>query len=108
MIVVTARFHVRRDDADRWPELVEELTRATRAEAGCLWFDWSRSLDDPTEYVLIEAYENEDAGDAHLRSEAFHRAQRDLPPHLEETVEVVRTTTSQQGWTPFDRLAVHR
>ena len=106
MIVVTARFRVRREDADRWPDLVRGLTRATRAEAGCLWFDWSRSLDDPTEYVLIEAYEDEEASTAHLRSEAFHRAERDLPPHLDETVEVVRTTTSQRGWAPFDRLAV--
>jgi quinol monooxygenase YgiN len=108
MIVVTARFRVRPEDADRWPDLVRELTADTRAEPGCLWFDWSRSLDDPAEYILIEGYEDDAANAAHLDSAAFHRAQRELPPHLAETVEVVRTSTDRRGWTPFDRLPARR
>jgi quinol monooxygenase YgiN len=27
-----------------------------------MWFDWSRSLDDPAEYVLLEAFRDQDAG----------------------------------------------
>ncbi|MCU1667098.1 MAG: antibiotic biosynthesis monooxygenase [Blastococcus sp.] len=43
-----------RRHADNWPEIFRAFTDATRAERGCLWFDWSRSLDDPTGYVLVE------------------------------------------------------
>jgi quinol monooxygenase YgiN len=44
-----------------------EFTEATRAEPGNLWFEWSRSLDDPMEYVLVEAFRDGDAGAAHVR-----------------------------------------
>lgn len=42
MIFITAKFRVRPEDADRWPEIAHDFTEATRAEAGCLWFDGSR------------------------------------------------------------------
>ena len=38
------RFRVLPEHADRWPQIVEEFTAATRGEPGCRWFDWSRSL----------------------------------------------------------------
>ena len=71
MIFITAKFRVLPEHADRWPEITAEFTRATRAEPGCLWFDWSRSLDDPTEYVLVEAFRDGDAGAAHVQSDAL-------------------------------------
>ena len=49
MIFITAKFPVLREHAESWPELARSFTEATRAEEGCLWFDWSRSLDDPHE-----------------------------------------------------------
>ncbi|KAB1929879.1 antibiotic biosynthesis monooxygenase [Micromonospora sp. ALFpr18c] len=106
MLIITARFRVRPEDAEQWPETVAALTRATRAEAGCLWFDWSRSVDDPNEYILIESYRDEAAMQAHLQSDHFRQAQRDLPPRLAETVQTVRATIAQDGWTPFPDLAV--
>jgi quinol monooxygenase YgiN len=54
LIFITAKFRVRPEDADRWPEICRSFTEATRAEPGNLWFDWSRSIDDPTEYELGE------------------------------------------------------
>ena len=51
MIFITVKFSVRPEDAEKWPEITADFTAATRAEPGCLWFDWSRSLDDPSEYV---------------------------------------------------------
>ena len=76
MIFITAKFRVRPQDADRWPEISAEFTAATRDEAGCLWFDWSRSLDDPTEYVLVEAFRDGEAGVAHVTSDHFKRRSR--------------------------------
>jgi quinol monooxygenase YgiN len=47
MIFITAKFRVLPEHADRWPQIAAAFTGATRAEPGCLWFDWSRSVDDP-------------------------------------------------------------
>jgi quinol monooxygenase YgiN len=105
MIFITAKFRVRPDDADRWPEIVADFTQATRSEPGCLWFDWSRSVDDPTEYVLVEAF-RDDAGAAHVQSDHFAKALRDLPPHLAETPRIVNVTVPQDDWSALGEMAV--
>jgi len=106
VIFITAKFRVRPEEADRWPEIARTFTEATRAEPGCLWFDWSRSLDDPTEYVLVEAFRDEAAGAAHVQSDHFRRAQQDLPPHLAETPRIVNATLPQDDWSELGELAV--
>lgn len=106
MIFITAKFRVRPEDADRWPDITREFTEATRAEPGCLWFDWSRSLDDPAVYVLVEAFRDDDAGAAHVRSEHFAKARRTLPPHLAETPRIVNFSVPQDDWSELGEMAV--
>ncbi|MEV5750633.1 putative quinol monooxygenase [Actinoallomurus sp. NPDC052308] len=106
MIFITAKFRVRPDDADRWPDIVRDFTTATRAEPGCLWFDWSRSLADPTEYVLVEAFRDDEAGAAHVRSDHFKAAQQALPPHLVETPRIVNMKVPQDDWSTLGEMAV--
>ena len=106
MIFITAKFRVLPAYADRWPEITSEFTQATRGEAGCLWFDWSRSTDDPSEYVLVEAFRDAEAGGAHVDSEHFRTAQRQLPEHLAETPRIVSMTVPQDDWSDLEELAV--
>ncbi len=107
MIFITAKFQVRSEDADRWPEIAAPFTQATRAEPGCLWFDWSRSLEDPNEYVLVEAFRDSDAGAAHVQSEHFAQARRTLPEHLAATPKIVSQLLDQDDWDELGELTVH-
>lgn len=106
MIFITAKFRIRPEHAEAWPEVSRAFTEATRAEPGCLWFEWSRSLDDPHDYVLVEAFRDGDAGEAHVTSDHFARAQQDLPPYLQETPKVVSQTVDQDGWSELGEMAV--
>ncbi|HUZ37570.1 MAG TPA: putative quinol monooxygenase [Streptosporangiaceae bacterium] len=106
MIFITAKFRVLPEYADQWPQIAGEFTRATRAEPGCLWFDWSRSVDDPAEYVLVEAFRDGDAGAAHVQSAHFKNAQQELPPHLAETPRIVNMTIPQDHWSELGEMAV--
>ncbi|HEX5497532.1 MAG TPA: putative quinol monooxygenase [Mycobacteriales bacterium] len=106
MIFITVRFRVRPEDADRWPAIVADFTAATRAEPGCLWFDWSRGVEDPTEYVLVEAFRDDAAGAAHVGSDHFAAARGDLPPHLAETPRIINVTVPQDGWSALGEMAV--
>ena len=108
MIFITAKFRVLPEHADQWPEIASEFTRATRAESGCLWFDWSRSLADPTEYVLVEAFRDGDAGAAHVGSEHFKVAQQTLPTYLVETPRIVNMTIPQDDWSELGEFTVRR
>jgi len=107
MISITAKFVVRPEHADRWPEISRAFTDATRAEPGCLWYAWSRSLDNPDEYVLIEAFADDTAGVEHVRSAHFERAQRELPPYLVETPRIIHVSLPElTGWSELGELAV--
>ncbi|MEU6547257.1 putative quinol monooxygenase [Streptomyces sp. NPDC046859] len=106
MIFITAKFHVLPESADAWPDITREFTQATRAEPGCLWFDWSRSVEDPTVYVLVEAFRDDEAGVAHVTSDHFTAARSTLPPHLVRTPEIVNVTVPQEGWSLLGEMAV--
>ena len=106
MIFITAKFRVRPEDADAWPSISRSFTEATRSEPGCLWFDWSRSLDDPTEYVLVEAFRDGDAGATHVGSEHFRTATATLPGHLVETPRIVSQTVDQDDWSELGEMRV--
>jgi quinol monooxygenase YgiN len=106
MIFITAKFPVKPEYAEQWPQIAAAFTAATRAEAGCLWFDWSRSLDDPTEYVLVEAFRDGDAGAAHVGSAHFKQAQQDLPPYLSATPRIISQAVDQDDWSELGELAV--
>src|SRR4051794_5687446 len=106
MIFITAKFQVRPEVAESWPEIARPFTEATRAEPGCLWFDWSRSVDDPNEYVLVEAFADGDAGAAHVQSEHFRQAQADLPRHLVATPKIVSVPVEQQDWSELGEMRI--
>jgi quinol monooxygenase YgiN len=108
MIFITAKFRVLPEDADHWPDISRSFTEATRAEPGCLWFDWSRSLDDPDEYVLVEAFADDGAGAAHVGSDHFRTARQELPPHLAETPRIVNFSVPGADWSELGEMAVQR
>jgi quinol monooxygenase YgiN len=108
MIFITAKFQILPEYADQWPEISGEFTQATRNEPGCMWFDWSRSLDDPNEYVLVEAFRDGDAGAAHVGSAHFKTAQQTLPPHLAATPRIINATIPQDAWSELGEMKVER
>ena len=106
MIFITAKFRVRPEHADPGPTSPSEFTEATRAEPGNLWFDWSRSLDDPTEYVLVEAFRDGDAGAAHVQSDHFATRPRPCRAYLVETPRIVSQTVDQDDWSELGEMQV--
>jgi quinol monooxygenase YgiN len=84
MIFIVVRWPVKAEHAEQWPQLVAEFTQGTRSEPGNLWFDWSRSLEDPNEYVLVEAFRDQQAAVAHVTSSHFAQATSTLGRYLAE------------------------
>ena len=107
MLAITIRFTVRPEWADRWLDLVAEFTDATRAEAGNLWFRWSRDVDDPCVFYLLEGH-RESAVEAHLRSPLIPRIQREWPAALVDTPRVLMSALPGDEWPELDLLPVGR
>ncbi|BBX23584.1 antibiotic biosynthesis monooxygenase [Mycolicibacter terrae] len=106
MIFIVVKFTVKPEWAERWPQLVAEFTEATRAEPGNLWFDWSRSLDDPSEYVLVEAFRDGEAGSAHVNSEHFQQAMTQMPQALVSTPKIISQQIEATDWSLMGELTV--
>ena len=106
MIFIVVKFPVKPEHSAQWPEISREFTEATRAEPGNLWFDWSRSVDIPDEFVLVEAFEEGDAPAEHVNSEHFKKAQRDLPRLLATTPDVINVQAEGSEWSMLGEMAV--
>lgn len=102
MILINVRFKPLAENVENFRELVDDFTRATRAEEGCIFFDWYRSEEDPNEYLLIEAF-HDDAAEAHVNSDHFRAAQELFPKILKETPTIINTLI--EGKTEWDEMA---
>ena len=105
MIFITVKFKVRPEYTDCWLDLVDDFTKATRAEPGNLWFEWSRSVDDPNEFVLVEAFKD-DAAEAHVKSDHFVQAMKTMLPAIVETPRIVNFVIPGEDWSRMGELEV--
>ena len=105
MIFIVAKWPIKPEFADEWPDLVRDFTEATRAEPGNRFFDWARSLDDPHTYVLTEAFDD-DAAEAHVTSPHFQVATTELPKYLQRTPDIINVSLDQDGWSELGEMRV--
>jgi quinol monooxygenase YgiN len=106
MIFIVVKFETKPEWTDRWTDLVASFTAATRAEDGNLWFEWSRSVDNPAEYVLVEAFRDGEAGGVHVNSDHFKQAMGDLPQALKSTPKIINQTIDASGWSEMGEMSV--
>lgn len=105
MYFIVVKFTTKPDWTDRWLDLVDGFTRATRAEPGNLWFDWSRSVAEPAEFVLCEAFTDDGAG-AHVNSAHFAKAMGEFGQALASTPRIVSRQVDGSGWEEMGELKV--
>ena len=105
MYFIVVKFEVKPEWVQRWPDLVSEFTTATRREPGNLWFNWSRSLENPNEFVLVEAFTDDGAG-PHVGSEHFARAMQVMPQALVSTPKIISRQVDGDGWDEMGELTV--
>ncbi|NUL44189.1 antibiotic biosynthesis monooxygenase [Cellulosimicrobium funkei] len=105
MIFIVVKFNVKPEWSDRWLDLTRSFTEDTREEPGNLWFDWSRSVENPNEFVLIEAFED-DSAEAHVSSEHFQRAMQEMPQALVETPQIISRQIEGTAWDRMGELTI--
>ena len=105
MILIVVKFRTKPEAVDGFLDAVADFTAATRAEPGNLWFEWSRSVEDPNEFVLVEAFTDDGAG-PHVNSDHFKQALVDLPPALTATPKIVSRQVDGTGWDAMGEMQV--
>lgn len=105
MYFIVVKFTPKPEYRDTWLELVDPFTQATRAEPGNLWFDWHTSVDNPGEFVLVEAFTDDGAG-PHVNSDHFKQAMIDMKPALASTPKIISRQVDGEGWDEMGELQV--
>jgi quinol monooxygenase YgiN len=104
MIFIVVKFTIRPEQSDDWMALVEDFTTATRQEPGNIFFEWSRSVDKPNQFVLVEAFASREAGAEHVNSDHFKTAMKWIPDVIEETPEIINVEVPGDGWARMAEL----
>lgn len=103
MYFIVVKFQVKPDMAEHWMDLVHDFTQATRAEPGNLFFEWSRSVEDPNEYVLVEASTDEGAT-PHVTSEHFARAIAEMSRAVATKPRIISRQVAGSGWDEMGEI----
>jgi quinol monooxygenase YgiN len=104
MIFIAIKFTIRPERAEEWLSLVDDFTQATRSEPGNIFFEWSRSVDTPGRFVLLEAFASSAAGEAHVGSDHFKTAMAWMPSVIAETPESINVEVPGEGWSRMAEL----
>lgn len=105
MIFIAVKFPIRPERADEWISLVDEFTQATRAEEGNLFFEWSRSVDDPNTFHLVEAFASPEAGGMHVNSDHFKKAMAWMPDVVSAKPQIIHVDIpNQSGWSEMGEI----
>ena len=98
MIFIVVKWTIRPERSEEWLTLVEPFTRATRSEPGNIFFEWSKSVDDPDQFVLVEAFQD-DATAAHVNSDHFKAAMAWMPEVVAETPQIINVQVPGEDWS---------
>ena len=100
MIFIVVRMTIRPEQANSWLSLVDEFTQMTRNEPGNLFFEWSQSVDNPNQYILVEAFADANAGSAHVQSDHFKDATSWMSDVVATTPEIIHVEIpGVTGWS---------
>src|SRR5699024_12456336 len=106
MIFIVVKYDVKPDSVDEFPEAVRAFTEATRAELGNLFFEWSKSLENPNEYVLVEAFTDERA-EPHAKSDHFAAGLEAMRQHLASPPKTMSRNIDADGRDEMGDLEAH-
>ncbi|MER8026198.1 putative quinol monooxygenase [Glutamicibacter protophormiae] len=106
MYFIVVKYQVKPEFTDSFMDHVAEFTKATRAEEGNLWFDWSISVEDPNEFVLVEAFRDDEAAGAHVSSAHFAAGLESMRPLLVSTPKIVSRKVDGEDWDTMGELVI--
>jgi quinol monooxygenase YgiN len=84
MLIVHVFVHVLPDDVEAFIEATKANAAASVQEPGIARFDVVQSLDDPTRFVLVEAYRSDAAAGAHKETAHYATWRDAVAPMMAE------------------------
>jgi (4S)-4-hydroxy-5-phosphonooxypentane-2,3-dione isomerase len=90
MLIVHLNVHVNADALSGFIEASRANAAASLAEPGVARFDVVQALDDPTRFVLVEAYRTDEAAAAHKETAHYATWRDTVAPMMAEPRSSIR------------------
>jgi quinol monooxygenase YgiN len=88
MIIVNAKIFAKENMADKVVETAQPLIKGTRAEAGCIEYNFYNAVEDKNLLLVAEKWESIDALKAHLEMPHFVQFGEDVGDLLAADLEI--------------------
>ncbi|MBI4581355.1 MAG: antibiotic biosynthesis monooxygenase [Planctomycetes bacterium] len=101
MFIVHVHVHVKPECVEAFRQATIENSRDSLAEPGIARFDVVQQQDDPTRFVLVEAYRKPAAAAAHKDTPHYARwrdAVADMMAEARTSVKYVNVCPGDDGW----------
>jgi len=101
MLVVHVLVHVKPESVEAFLAATIENARQSRQEAGIARFDVAQNADDPTRFVLVEAYRTDDAPARHKETVHYATWRDAVAPMMAEPRQSVKyrsVSPDDVGW----------
>jgi quinol monooxygenase YgiN len=108
VILIVVKFPYAGTGAKHGSRLSRTSPQPPRAEPGNIFFEWSRSVDNPNEFVLVEAFRDGEAGEAHVNSDHVKTAMASMPDAMSDTPEIINVEAPGDGWARMAELQPRR
>ena len=103
MLAIVVNLEIKPATEEQAIAALEANAAGSRQEPGCLKWEWSRKLDEPTHFAIYELYRDQAAIDAHRTSPHFLRWDQSLPG-----LGRLRPTSRPSLWHPQGIRAAHK
>jgi autoinducer 2-degrading protein len=84
MLIIHVNIHVKEEQIEGFIKASEDNVKNSIKELGIARFDFFQSQEDPTRFILIEAYRNENAHAKHKETDHYKKWKAAVEPMMSE------------------------
>ncbi|CCH89105.1 conserved protein of unknown function [Modestobacter italicus] len=105
MILIVVKFPIQPDRIDEWMRVAGNYAGAVQVEEGSLFFEWSRSLQEPGTFVCVEGFRDAAAGASHVGTAHFQEFVDRASELVEKQPQIIYTDSPDiNGWGPMGEI----
>src|ERR1700677_1687593 len=100
MILINIKMQIRPEKMSEWLTRADSYAKDVNAEEGCLFFQFSRSLNDANEFICIEGFKDAEAGGAHVQTAHVKRFFEAAPDLVATQPQILYVDSPHDGFGP--------
>jgi quinol monooxygenase YgiN len=104
MILINIKMQIRPEKMDAWLALADSYAKDVNTEDGCLFFQFSRSLNDENEFICIEGFKDAEAGSTHVKQPYVKKFFDTAPDLVATQPQIIYMDAPHEGFGPMGEI----